>query len=98
MTPLFSVILRPDGPGQGVRGQVRHHALPWCGMRDSAAARSSPRHPTASPARTTMPEFAFTELLPQGPDDTEYRLLTADGISVLDAGGRSFLQVEPEAL
>src|SRR3954470_5302761 len=67
-------------------------------MRDSAAARSSPRHPTASPARTTMPEFAFTELLPQGPDDTEYRLLTADGISVLDAGGRSFLQVEPEAL
>ncbi|HEY0536783.1 MAG TPA: fumarate hydratase [Actinoallomurus sp.] len=45
-----------------------------------------------------MPEFAFTELLPQGPDETDYRLLTTDGISELDAGGRTFLQVEPEVL
>ncbi|GAB3986571.1 fumarate hydratase [Actinoallomurus acanthiterrae] len=45
-----------------------------------------------------MPEFAFTELLPQGPDETEYRLLTSDGISEFEAGGRSFLQVEPEVL
>ncbi|MCO5972143.1 fumarate hydratase [Actinoallomurus soli] len=45
-----------------------------------------------------MPEFAFTELLPQGPDETEYRLLTSDGISEFEAGGRTFLQVEPEAL
>ncbi|MEV5747683.1 fumarate hydratase [Actinoallomurus sp. NPDC052308] len=45
-----------------------------------------------------MPEFAFTELLPQGSDETEYRLLTSDGISEFEAGGRTFLQVEPEAL
>ncbi len=45
-----------------------------------------------------MPEFAFTELLPQGPDTTEYRLLTSDGIGEFDAGGRTFLQVEPEVL
>ncbi|HEV7963953.1 MAG TPA: fumarate hydratase [Actinoplanes sp.] len=45
-----------------------------------------------------MPEFAFTELLPQGPDETEYRLLTGDGISEFQAGGRTFLQVEPEVL
>jgi fumarate hydratase class I len=45
-----------------------------------------------------MPEFAFTELLPQGPDETEYRLLTSDGISEFEAGGRTFLQVEPEVL
>jgi fumarate hydratase class I len=45
-----------------------------------------------------MPEFAFTELLPQGRDETEYRLLTSDGISEFEAGGRTFLQVEPEAL
>jgi fumarate hydratase, class I len=45
-----------------------------------------------------MPEFAFTELLPQGPDETEYRLLTSDGVSEFEAGGRTFLQVEPEAL
>ncbi|MCO6006660.1 fumarate hydratase [Actinoallomurus purpureus] len=45
-----------------------------------------------------MPEFAFTELLPQGPDETDYRLLTSDGISEFEAGGRTFLQVEPEVL
>jgi fumarate hydratase class I len=45
-----------------------------------------------------MPEFAFTELLPQGPDETDYRLLTSDGVGEFAAGGRTFLQVEPEVL
>ncbi|TYB46549.1 fumarate hydratase [Actinomadura chibensis] len=45
-----------------------------------------------------MPEFAHTDLLPLGPDETDYRLLTSDGVSTFDAGGRTFLQVEPEAL
>jgi fumarate hydratase, class I len=45
-----------------------------------------------------MPDFAFTELLPQGPDETDYRLLTSDGITEFGAGDRTFLQVEPEVL
>ncbi len=45
-----------------------------------------------------MPEFSYTEMLPTGADDTEYRLLTADGITVQQALGREFIQVEPEAL
>jgi fumarate hydratase class I len=45
-----------------------------------------------------MPEFDFTELLPQGADETDYRLLTSDGISEFRAGDRTFLQVEPEVL
>src|SRR5690606_31159884 len=45
-----------------------------------------------------MPEFSFTDLLPLGPDDTDYRLLTSDGVSTFEANGRRFLQVEPEAL
>jgi fumarate hydratase, class I len=45
-----------------------------------------------------MPEFQFSELLPTGPDETEYRLLTADGVSSVTAAGRTFLQVRPEAL
>ena len=45
-----------------------------------------------------MPEFAFTELLPQGPDETDYRLLTSEGITEFGAGDRTFLQVEPEVL
>jgi fumarate hydratase, class I len=45
-----------------------------------------------------MPDFEFSELLPTGPDQTEYRLLTADGVSTLKAGGRTFLQVEPDTL
>ena len=45
-----------------------------------------------------MPEFAYTDLLPLGHDNTQYRLLTTDGVSTFTAGGRTFLQVEPEAL
>jgi fumarate hydratase, class I len=45
-----------------------------------------------------MPEFSYTDLLPLGPDDTDYRLLTSDGVSTFEANGRTFLQVEPEAL
>jgi fumarate hydratase, class I len=45
-----------------------------------------------------MPEFSYTDMLPTGADETEYRLLTTDGISVSRALGRDFLQVEPEAL
>jgi fumarate hydratase class I len=45
-----------------------------------------------------MPEFEYTELLPLGPDETPYRLLTTEGVSTIEAAGRTFLQVEPEAL
>ena len=45
-----------------------------------------------------MPEFAYTDLLPLGPDATEYRLLTADGITRRQALGRDFLEVDPEVL
>src|SRR5215210_3678630 len=45
-----------------------------------------------------MPEFAYSDLLPLGPDETPYRLLTAEGVSTTEAAGRTFLQVEPEAL
>jgi fumarate hydratase, class I len=45
-----------------------------------------------------MPEFVYEDLLPLGADDTPYRLVTADGVSTFEAAGRTFLQVEPEAL
>jgi fumarate hydratase class I len=45
-----------------------------------------------------MPEFAYSDLLPTGPDETPYRLLTSEGVSTVEAVGRTFLQVEPEAL
>jgi fumarate hydratase class I len=45
-----------------------------------------------------MPEFSYTDMLPTGADDTEYRLLTTGGITVQEALGRTFLQVEPEVL
>jgi fumarate hydratase class I len=45
-----------------------------------------------------MTDVAFTELLPIGPDETPYRLLTTEGVSTIEAAGRSFLQVAPEAL
>jgi fumarate hydratase class I len=46
-----------------------------------------------------MPEFAYAPLLPLGPDATEYRLVTTEGVSLVDGpGGRRFLTVEPEVL
>jgi fumarate hydratase class I len=45
-----------------------------------------------------MADFTYTDLLPTGPDETPYRLLTTEGVSTVDAGGRTFLQVAPEAL
>ena len=45
-----------------------------------------------------MPEFSYTDMLPTGADDTEYRLLTTDGISVQRAFGREFLHLEPGVL
>ena len=34
-----------------------------------------------------MVEFAYESLLPIGPDTTEYRLITKDGIDVVDGSG-----------
>jgi fumarate hydratase class I len=45
-----------------------------------------------------MPEFRFSELLPTGPDETTYRLVTTDGVGVVEAAGRRFLEVAPPAL
>nr|WP_202886569.1 fumarate hydratase [Kribbella sandramycini] len=43
-------------------------------------------------------DFTYSDLLPLGSDDTEYRLLTTEGVSTVTAGGRTFLQVEPDVL
>ncbi|HEX2320301.1 MAG TPA: fumarate hydratase [Streptosporangiaceae bacterium] len=45
-----------------------------------------------------MPEFSYTDLLPLGPDLTEYRLLSEAGVATRRALGREFLEVEPAAL
>ncbi|GGW84650.1 fumarate hydratase [Streptomyces noursei] len=45
-----------------------------------------------------MPEFAYTDLLPTGEDNTPYRLVTSEGVRTFEADGRTFLKVEPEAL
>src|SRR3984885_11418543 len=56
------------------------------------------RHRSHQEDEPTMPEFAYTDLLPLGPDATDYRLLTADGITRRQAFGRDFLDVDPEVL
>jgi fumarate hydratase, class I len=42
--------------------------------------------------------FRYSDLLPIGPDETPYRLVTTEGVSTFEAGGRTFLQVAPEAI
>ncbi|MEO7132092.1 MAG: fumarate hydratase, partial [Dermatophilaceae bacterium] len=46
-----------------------------------------------------MVDFAYEDLLPIGADDTPYRLLTTDGVRAVDGpDGRTFLEIDPEAL
>ena len=45
-----------------------------------------------------MPEFRYSDLLPLSPDQSEYRLLTTEGVRTVEAAGRTFLEVDPDAL
>jgi fumarate hydratase, class I len=44
------------------------------------------------------PTFSYSDLLPLGEDETQYRFLGKEGVSVVKLGDREFLQVEPEAI
>ena len=46
----------------------------------------------------TEPTFAYSDLLPTGPDETPYRLVTTEGVSTFEAEGQTFLRVAPEAI
>jgi fumarate hydratase class I len=50
----------------------------------------------------TAEQFRYSDLLPIGPDQTPYRLVTTEGVStfdaVVDGRSRTFLQVSPEAI
>ena len=45
-----------------------------------------------------MADFAYEDLLPIGKDETEYRLVSTEGISTFEADGKVFLKVSPEAI
>lgn len=45
-----------------------------------------------------MATFDYQELLPLGDDDTPFRKVSSDFVSTFQAGGHSFLQIEPAAL
>ncbi len=45
-----------------------------------------------------MVDFAYSEILPLGHDETPYRKLTGDHVSTFEAAGKTFLKVEPEGL
>ncbi len=49
-------------------------------------------------AAQSEPEFRYSDLLPIGPDETPYRLVTSEGVSTFEADGQTFLRVEPEAI
>ena len=49
-------------------------------------------------ADPSSPPFVYSDLLPTGPDETPYRLVTSEGVSTFEVDGRTFLRVEPEAI
>ena len=45
-----------------------------------------------------MAEFNYEDLLPIGPDSTEYRLISNAGVETFSADGKEFLKVSPDAI
>ena len=45
-----------------------------------------------------MTGFTYSDLLPLGPDRTDYRLLSTEGVETFEAGGQRFLRVDPAVL
>ena len=80
----YGVYLRPTDGAPAVRlGDGRAMAL----SPDGKWAAAVPLDPSSR-----------VDLLPTGADDTPYRLVTTEGVSTFEAGGRTFLQVSPEAI
>ncbi|WP_185845897.1 fumarate hydratase [Kibdelosporangium aridum] len=47
----------------------------------------------------TTTSFQYTDVLPLAPDTTtEYRLVSSEGVRVVEAAGRKFLEVDPDVL
>jgi fumarate hydratase, class I len=47
---------------------------------------------------STLPEFRYSDLLPIGPDQTPYRKITDEGVTVAETPAGRFLEVEPSTL
>jgi fumarate hydratase class I len=45
-----------------------------------------------------MPEFNYSDLLPLGKDNTQYRLVSSQGVTTFTAEGMEFLKVSPQAI
>ena len=44
------------------------------------------------------PEFSYQDLLPIGPDETKYRLISKEGVTTFTADSRQFLKVSKDAI
>src|SRR5581483_5642153 len=89
--PLLGGCVAPQPPWRPAAAGGR---AAW-GPRGAGAARLAWDYGTGGFA---VAEFTFSELLPTGPDTTEYRLVSGDGVSSHSSFGRKFLEVEPQAL
>ena len=49
-------------------------------------------------AKPNPAPFQFSELLPLGPDTTEYRLISTEGVSTFETPEGTFLKVDPSAI
>ena len=104
----------PSQPIRIVRSRFRHDTNGVGTHRDSFDADHTPELPATRPGGGTVQNnpnarkgardvtatttFQHTEVLPLGPDRTEYRLVTTEGLRLVEAAGRRFLEVDPQVL
>jgi len=63
------------------------------------AGRIRPTGTVPAMAEAPAPtDFSYTELLPLGPDNTEYRLVTTEGVETVETPLGTFLKVSPDAI
>jgi fumarate hydratase class I len=64
----------------------------------SGAGPASRPRPTGRCSVTPVTEFRHTDVLPLGPDETEYRCLDLPAGTVVEAAGRTFLEIDPATI
>jgi hypothetical protein len=89
--PLAKSPLRPAG------GSTSTMPPPLADCMPTVASRPVRTNVRITLGHVSEPDFEFTELLPLGPDETDYRPLpgSGGGVSTIEAAGRRFLQVVP---
>ena len=80
------------------RWQRSSGSSPWTSIGPGRGPGCDSAHRYVDVMADATESFEYTPLLPLGPDTTEYRLLTSEGVSTFETPAGTFLRVDPAAI